>query len=117
MIGSSRELITGNRHSVENRCGRSPNRNPETGLMHALSSVDRGVKPMQKLIELYEMASLNDAALDEREKLAIMEARRGLRKFVRAMDNLRMASVFEPVIDLDAALLAAWKATPELPCR
>ena len=43
---------------------------------------------MQKLIELYEMASLNDGALRETEKLAIRNARLALRMFERAMEGL-----------------------------
>jgi hypothetical protein len=42
---------------------------------------------MQKLIEFYEMASLNDAALRSSEKTAILKARLALRMFERAMES------------------------------
>jgi hypothetical protein len=41
---------------------------------------------MQKLIEFYEMVSLNDAALRRGEKTAILKARLALRN-VRACDG------------------------------
>lgn len=44
---------------------------------------------MEKLIELYEMAALNEAGLGPGEKAAILEARRGLRLFARAMENFK----------------------------
>ena len=56
---------------------------------------------MQELIEFYEMASLNSAALCESEQLAILEARRALRKFVRAMESLKTGEV-ERVFKADA---------------
>lgn len=44
---------------------------------------------MQKLIEFYEMVSLNDAGLGGIEKAAIVDARRALLMFERAMESLR----------------------------
>lgn len=72
---------------------------------------------MQKLIEFYEMASLNAAALGDSEKLAILEARRALRKFARAMESFKMGAV-EPVFHADASLrLAAWEGARDVPSR
>jgi len=56
---------------------------------------------MQKLIEFYEMASLNSAALCDSEQLAILEARRALRKFARAMESFKTGEV-ERVFKADA---------------
>ncbi len=47
---------------------------------------------MQKLIEFYEMACLNSDALDDGEKAALMDARRGLRLFARAMERFKSGS-------------------------
>jgi len=47
---------------------------------------------MQHLIELYDMVSLNDAALSDSEKMAIRQARLALRMFVRAMQTFRRVS-------------------------
>ena len=47
---------------------------------------------MQKLIEFYEMASLNDAALRGSEKTAILQARLALRMFERAMESFKAIS-------------------------
>ena len=70
---------------------------------------------MQKLIEFYEMASLNSAALCDSEQLAILEARHALHKFARAMETFKMAPVelwnSDPVI----RRLAAWEGVRELP--
>lgn len=72
---------------------------------------------MQRLIEFYEMASLNAATLGDREKLAIMEARRALRKFSRAMESLKMGAV-DPVFNQDVSLrLAAWEGARDVPSR
>ena len=46
---------------------------------------------MQDLIELYEMASLNDGALDDREMAAILDARHALASFERAMQGFKGA--------------------------
>jgi hypothetical protein len=51
---------------------------------------------MEKLIEFYEMVSLNDAALDGSEKIAIGNARRALRMFERAMKNVKTVSTNVP---------------------
>ena len=50
------------------------------------------VNAMEKLIEFYEMISLNNAALGGTEKAAIRRARRALRMFERAMENFRTIS-------------------------
>jgi hypothetical protein len=69
---------------------------------------------MQKLIEIYEMASLNAAALCEREQMAILEARRGLRIFARAMDNFKMAPM-EDALNADVSLrMAAWQGAQDV---
>jgi hypothetical protein len=47
---------------------------------------------MEKLIEFYEMVSLNDADLRPDEKMAILRARRGLRLFARAMEDFKRGS-------------------------
>ena len=52
----------------------------------------RGVKEMQKMIEFYEMVSLNDAALRGTEKLAILQARLALNMFERAMQDFKAVS-------------------------
>lgn len=51
---------------------------------------------MQKLIELYEMVSLNDAALRSSEKLEILKARRALDIFERTMENFKTISPDAP---------------------
>lgn len=69
---------------------------------------------MQKLIEFYEMASLNAAALDDKEKMAIVEARRGLRLFARAMENFKTGPV-EAVVNADVSRrMALWEAAQEV---
>ena len=47
---------------------------------------------MQKMVEFYEMVSLNDAALRETEKLAILKARLALNMFERAMQDFKAVS-------------------------
>ncbi len=47
---------------------------------------------MHHLIELYDIVSLNDAALGESERLAIMQARFALRMFARAMETFKRVS-------------------------
>ena len=47
---------------------------------------------MQKLIEFYEMVSLNDAALRGDEKTAILKARQALRMFEQAMESFKAVS-------------------------
>jgi hypothetical protein len=44
---------------------------------------------MQQLIEFYEMVSLNDSALRDSEKIAILKARLALRMFERAMESFQ----------------------------
>ena len=51
---------------------------------------------VEKLIEFYEMACLNDAALVGREKTAILKARRALRMFEEAMESLNGHSEEDP---------------------
>ena len=52
------------------------------------------VDAMQKMIELYEMVSLNlnDAALRGSEKAAILKAQLALSMFERAMDSFKRAA-------------------------
>jgi hypothetical protein len=47
---------------------------------------------MQKLIEFYEMVSLNDAALRGSERTTILKARLALRMFERAMESFKAIS-------------------------
>jgi hypothetical protein len=47
---------------------------------------------MQNLIELYEMVSMNDAALGGSEKMAILRARFALGVFVQAMKTFKRVS-------------------------
>jgi hypothetical protein len=54
------------------------------------------VNAMEELIELYEMVSLNNAALHASEKTAIRNARRALRRFKRAMKNFKTISTGVP---------------------
>jgi hypothetical protein len=51
---------------------------------------------MQKLIELYEMVAMNDVALCDSERRAILEARSALGMFERAMESFRSASAGAP---------------------
>ena len=115
MIGSRRGSIAANGRFAANPSSSSPDRNPEFGLIHALLENRWRVKAMQKLIEFYEMASLNTAALGDGEKLAILEARRALRKFARAMESFKAAPM-EAALDTDTTLrVAAWQRARELP--
>ena len=50
------------------------------------------VNAMQHLIELYEMLSINDAALCDSQKTAILRARLALSMFVRAMESFTKSS-------------------------
>ena len=50
------------------------------------------VNAMQKLIEFYEMVSLNEATLPGNEKTAILKARLALRMFERAMKSFKAIS-------------------------
>ena len=47
---------------------------------------------MQQLIEYYEMVSLNDVALRDSERIAILKARLALRMFERAMESFKTRS-------------------------
>ncbi len=62
---------------------------------------------MQKLIEFYEMVSLNDTALRGSEKVAILKARLALGMFERAMESLRTDSTEEPFAAEASWLMAA----------
>jgi len=72
------------------------NRDRRNGLICAFSEKRKGqrwqVNAMQKLIEFYEMVSLNDAALRGSEKTAILKARLALRMFERAMESFKAIS-------------------------
>ena len=48
---------------------------------------------MQQLIEFYEMVSLNDAALGDSERTAILKARLALNMFERAMESFKTGSI------------------------
>ena len=62
---------------------------------------------MQDLIEFYEMVSLNDAALRDREKMAILNARHALSMFERAMESFKRASTGALSAAEDSFLMAA----------
>lgn len=47
---------------------------------------------MQKLIEFYEMVSLNEAALRGSENAALLKARHALNMFEQAMEALKTTS-------------------------
>jgi hypothetical protein len=114
MIGSSRDWSARNIRYAEKPCGTRPNQNPKIGPIHALLQSRGRVKAMQKLIEFYEMASLNAAALGDREKMAIVEARRGLRLFARAMESFKMGTV-EAEVNADVKRrMAQWEAAQEV---
>ena len=51
---------------------------------------------MQNLVELYEMVSMNDAALCGSEKMAIVRARFALGMFAQAMAAFKTACSDEP---------------------
>ena len=72
------------------------NQDHRNGLICAFSEKRKGqrwqVNAMQKLIEFYEMVSLNDAALRGSEKTAILKARLALRMFERAMESFKAIS-------------------------
>jgi len=61
---------------------------------------------MKQLIEFYEMVSMNDAALCDTEKTAIVDARLALRMFERAMASFKTGSA-EPLGDDDSHFLTA----------
>jgi hypothetical protein len=65
------------------------------------------VNAMEKLIEFYEMVSLNSAALRGSEKTAIRNARRALRMFERAMKEFRTRSTEVPY---DSEISFRWAA-------
>lgn len=48
---------------------------------------------MQQMMEFFEMVSLNEAALRESERTAMLQARLALRVFQRAMGRLHMETV------------------------
>jgi hypothetical protein len=57
---------------------------------------EMAVNTMQRLIEFYEMVSLNDAALRGSERIAILKARLALNMFERAMVSFKSASTEAP---------------------
>jgi hypothetical protein len=65
------------------------------------------VNAMEKLIELYEMASLNTAALRDNEKLAILKAKLALNTFERAMDSFKKAAAEPFTVQESSFLIAA----------
>jgi hypothetical protein len=58
---------------------------------------------MQKLIEFYEMVSMNDAALRGTEQQAILQAKLALQMFERAMQDFKAESAPAPLATLKAA--------------
>jgi hypothetical protein len=65
------------------------------------------VNAMERLIELYEMASLNNAALHDNEKLAILKAKLALNIFERAMDSFKKAAAEPLTVQEPRFLIAA----------
>ncbi len=65
------------------------------------------VNAMQKLIEFYEMVSLNDAALRGSEKTAILKARLALRMFEQAMQSFKAISGKVPSVAEHGVRIAA----------
>lgn len=61
---------------------------------------------MQQLIELYEMISMNDAALCGDEKTAILKARLALNMFERAMVSFKTTPAATPAAN-DSCFYAA----------
>ena len=51
---------------------------------------------MEKLIEFYEMVSLNDAGLSRSERMAILKARLALNMFSRSMQIFHSVSTDAP---------------------
>ena len=62
---------------------------------------------MEKLIEFYEMVSLNNAVLRGSEKTAIRKARRALRMFERAMKGFKTLSTEVPYASENSLRMAA----------
>jgi hypothetical protein len=94
-----------------------PGADPEIGLIRALLKERWLVNAMQKLIEFYEMASLNAGALGDGEQMAILEARRALRKFARAMESFKMAPMGTSFNEDVSLRLAAWSGARDVPPR
>ena len=65
------------------------------------------VKDVQQMIELYEMVSMNDAALRGSERTAILKARLALRMFERAMESFRQASASDTPAQNSSCFLTA----------
>ncbi len=61
---------------------------------------------MQNLIELYDMVSMNDAALRGTEKMAILRARFALGLFAQAMEAFKRHSA-EELSEAEASLTMA----------
>ena len=61
---------------------------------------------MQNLIELYEMVSMNDAALLGVEKMAFLRAQFALGMFVQAMQAFKRASAEQAPPEASVALAA-----------
>jgi hypothetical protein len=72
------------------------NQDRGSGPMRAFLEKRKGqrwqVNAMHKLIEFYEMVSLNDAALRGSEKTAILKARLAMKMFERAMESFKTIS-------------------------
>ena len=62
---------------------------------------------VQKLIEFYEMVSMNDAALRDSERAAILKARLALKMFERAMESFKAISCEVPSAAENAFRIAA----------
>jgi hypothetical protein len=87
------------------------NQDLANGPIHAFSERRKGqrwrVNAMQKLIEFYEMVSLNDAVLCGSERMAILKARLALNVFERAMESLKGASTDAPSLAETSLPMAA----------
>ena len=51
---------------------------------------------MEKIFEYYEMVSLNEAALLDSERMAILKARLALNMFKRAMEDFQIVTTEAP---------------------
>lgn len=65
---------------------------------------------MENLFELYEMVSLNDAALLGTERIAILKARLALNIFKRAMEGFKTITNEAPSVAEASLRMAAYPA-------
>jgi hypothetical protein len=108
-----RELGIGLMHAParSERTSNTGHRQIRIGLVVAGCEV---VNAMKDLLEFYEMVTLNAAFLRDSEKVALLDAKRGLRLFARGMESFKKSSLeLDPTAEF--SLLAAWNGAQELP--